>query len=105
MRQRNTGMPGTDAWRFYGEVVVLVEDGCIEVDLSGESHVVEAGDSIHFDSSVLHRWVAGRENPATVTTLSMIPEHLQIDLKARTDPATLASTDWLNKENFKPTSG
>lgn len=93
------GMPGTDAWKLYGEVVVLVEDGCIDVDLSGESHMVEAGDSIHFDSKVSHRWVAGRNNPATVTTLSMIPEHLQLDVASRTDSSVLSSTDWPRKAN------
>ncbi len=65
-------------------MVILVEEGCIEVELGGESHVIEAGDSIHFDASLTHRWVAGRGKPARLLTLAMMPKHLQTDLTSRT---------------------
>lgn len=51
---RGPGRPGTDAWSFKGEFVILVESGCIEVEMGGESVFVETGDSIHFDPSVPH---------------------------------------------------
>jgi transcriptional regulator with XRE-family HTH domain len=80
---RGAGRPGTDAWHFHGEMVLLVEEGCIEIELGGESYVIEAGDSIHFDSSIPHRWVAGRDEPASLIALVMLPEHLQSDLISR----------------------
>lgn len=80
---RGAGRPGTDAWHFQGEMVLLVEEGCIEIELGGESYVIEAGDSIHFDSSLPHRWVAGRDEPASLIALVMLPEHLQSDLISR----------------------
>jgi transcriptional regulator with XRE-family HTH domain len=77
------GRPGTDAWQFQGELMLLVEEGCIEIELGGESHVVEAGDSIHFDSNLSHRWIAGRGKPATLIWFAMIPEDLQTDLMSQ----------------------
>ena len=80
---RGAGMPGTDAWNFHGELVIFVEEGCIEVELSGESNVIEIGDSIHFDSSMPHKWVAGRGQPARVTVIAIIPEQLHADARSR----------------------
>ena len=80
---RGAGRPGTDAWQFHGEMVLLVEQGCIEIELGDESYVIEAGDSIHFDSSLPHRWIAGREKPASLIALVMLPERLQSDLISR----------------------
>ena len=76
-------MPGSDAWNFHGELVIFVEDGCVEVEMGGESYVVETGDSIHFDSSMSHSWVAGRGQPAKVTVIAIIPEHLHADARSR----------------------
>ena len=85
---RGAGRPGTDAWRFNGEVVILVEDGCIEAEIGSESFVLEAGDSIHFDPSISHRWIAGGGKPAIVMCLAMIPSRLQADLVSRIAMAT-----------------
>jgi len=49
---------------------------------------LETGDSIHFDPSVEHRWVAGRAKPATLTCFLMIPPRLQADLVSRLAAAT-----------------
>ncbi len=80
---RGAGRPGTDAWHFRGEVVLFVEEGCIEFELNGDSYLVETGDSIHFEADLPHRWVAGREEPATLIAVAIIPKHLQSDLMSR----------------------
>jgi len=80
---RGPGRPGSDVWNFHGELVIFVEEGCIEVELGGESNVIEIGDSIHFDSSTPHSWVAGRGQPAKVTVIAIIPEHLHADARSR----------------------
>ena len=82
------GRPGMDAWRFNGEMVILVEEGCLEAEIGGESFVLEAGDSIHFDPSISHRWIAGAGGAATLTVLAMIPPRLQADLVSRITMAT-----------------
>ena len=98
-------MPGTDAWHFQGELVILVEEGCIEVELGGESYVVEASDSIHFDSSVPHKWVAGREKPATVVAVAMIPEHLQADIKMRESAVAVAGIETIEIKKLGTSDG
>jgi mannose-6-phosphate isomerase-like protein (cupin superfamily) len=98
------GMPGTDAWHFPGELVLLVEAGCIEVEQGGESYVVEAGDSIHFDSSVPHKWIAGREKPATAIAVAMIPEHLQADIRMRESAVAVAGIETIEDETLGSTS-
>lgn len=80
---RGPGRDGTDAWKFKGEMVLFVEEGCLEIDLAGESHLIEAGDSIHFDTTLSHRWIAGRGEPASVIVVMMLPKRLQADLISR----------------------
>ncbi len=80
---RGAGRVGTDAWRFSGEIILLVEDGCVEAQIGTEKYVLETGDSIHFDPSVEHRWVAGRGKSVTLTCFIMIPPGLQVDLVSR----------------------
>jgi mannose-6-phosphate isomerase-like protein (cupin superfamily) len=80
---RGAGRDGTDAWQFKGEVVLFVEEGCLEVDMGGESYVVETGDSIHFDANISHRWIAGRNEAATVVLVVIMPERLRADLISR----------------------
>ena len=82
------GMPGTDAWRFHGEIVIVVEEGVVHADVSGEEFVVAAGDSIHFDSSLPHRWIAAGDKAAKAIVFAMIPERLQGDLMERITSAT-----------------
>jgi transcriptional regulator with XRE-family HTH domain len=80
---RGAGRPGTDAWQFPGEVVILVEEGCIAFESGGESHLIEAGDSVHFDSSLPHRWVAAQGMPAKMVLLGRLPERFQSELMSR----------------------
>ena len=88
---RGVGRPGTDAWKFRGEFVILVEEGCIEADIGGESYVAEAGDSIHFDTSFSHRWIAGRDKPAKAIVFMLSPKRLHDDVLSRGQ--ALASMD------------
>lgn len=85
---RGAGRPGTEAWQFNGEMVILVEEGCIEAEIGTESFVLEAGDSLHFDPILSHRWIAGAGKPATLMCLAMIPSRLQADLVSRVAMAT-----------------
>jgi transcriptional regulator with XRE-family HTH domain len=102
---RGAGMPGTDAWNFYGELMIFVEEGCIEVELGGESYVIEAGDSIHFDSSTPHSWVAGRGKPARVTAIAMIPEHLHADARSRAAAVAVSGIDSIEVRKIEATDG
>lgn len=77
------GMADTDPWQFAGEMVIMVEEGEIEAEIGGERFSVLQGDSIHFDPSLPHRWVAGGEKPAQAVVLATIPERLQGDLMER----------------------
>lgn len=94
---RGAGKPGEDAWKFRGELVIIVEEGCIEIELGGKRHLLEAGDSIHFDSSLPHRWIAGRDEPASLIAFAMIPEHLQADITTRTVVAAEARSFEIRK--------
>lgn len=85
---RGVGRPGTDPWKFRGEFVILVEEGCIEAEIGGESYVAEAGDSMHFDASFSHRWIAGRGQPAKVIAFSLSPKNLHDDLMSRASAVT-----------------
>ncbi len=96
---RGPGRPGTDPWRFRGEWVLLVEEGSIEADIGGQIHVVNAGDSIHFDTDQPHRWIAGAGEPAVVTAFMMVPQRLHDDLLSR---AAAVSKD--NPTQFPPES-
>jgi transcriptional regulator with XRE-family HTH domain len=98
---KGPGRSGTDAWHFQGELVLLVEAGCIEVELGGESYVVETSDSIHFDASVSHSWVAGQGKPARVIAVAMIPEHLQADIKMRASAVAVAGIETLEVETVE----
>lgn len=86
------GIPGTEAWQFQGEVVLIVEEGTLEADIGGERYEVGVGDSLHFDSSLPHRWIAANEKAAQTIVLASIPERLQGDLMERITAATGASS-------------
>jgi len=64
-------------------MALLVEEGVMEVEVGGETYQLEAGDSIHFDSSLPHRWVAAEGRPAQAIALAVLPERLQGDLIER----------------------
>lgn len=85
------GMEGTEPWQFHGEIVILVEEGVIQAEIGGELFEIGPGDSIHFDPSLPHRWVAGGEKTAQAVVLATIPERLQGDLMERITAATGAS--------------
>lgn len=77
--------PGVDgdAWQFQGEIVVMVEDGELKFEIDDEEYRVAAGDSIHFDTKLPHRWYASGERPATIQISVLLPEHLYPDLMLR----------------------
>jgi transcriptional regulator with XRE-family HTH domain len=77
------GMSGTEPWQFHGEVALIVEDGTIEVVVGDETYGVARGDSVHFDPSVPHRWVAGGGKPAMVLVTAILPERVHVDLAMR----------------------
>ncbi len=86
------GMAGTDSWQFRGEIVILVEEGRIEVEIGDEEFVIESGDSIHFDPSLPHRWVAAGDRSAQAIVLATIPERFQGDLMERITSVTGANS-------------
>lgn len=80
---RGAGRAGTDAWHFPGELAIFVEEGCIDFESGDESHLIEVGDSVHFDSSIPHRWVAAQGKPAKLVVICILPERLQADIRSR----------------------
>jgi transcriptional regulator with XRE-family HTH domain len=70
-------------WQFHGEVILIVEDGSVEIYVEGEGYKLSPGDSVHFDSSLPHRWFASGGQTARVTVFALIPERLQGDLLSR----------------------
>jgi len=62
---------------------MLVEDGCLEAEINGDTFLVETGDSLHFDPDLRHRWIAGGGKPATILILALIPEYERGDLMSR----------------------
>ena len=85
---RGAGREGTDAWRFNGELVIMVEDGQIDATVGEDTYVLDVGDSLHFDPSIPHRWVAGGGKTATILCFAMIPSRLQADLVSRIATST-----------------
>jgi transcriptional regulator with XRE-family HTH domain len=85
------GIAGSEPWQFHGEMVILVEEGRIDAEIGGESFLVGAGDSIHFDPSLPHRWVAGGGEWAQAVVMATIPERLQGDLMERIATANRAA--------------
>jgi transcriptional regulator with XRE-family HTH domain len=81
------GMNGGDPWKFQGEGILLIEEGAIETEIGDEVNVLEKGDTIHFDSSLPHRWIATGTETARAIVLFMIPERLQGDLMSRISDA------------------
>ena len=61
-------------WKFNGEMVILVKEGCVVVDIGGELFSLSVGDSIHFDTSLRHSWFAGGGKPAQAMLLGHLPE-------------------------------
>jgi mannose-6-phosphate isomerase-like protein (cupin superfamily) len=94
------GMPGTEAWQFHGAVAVLVEHGFIDAMIGNESYTLSKGDSLHFDPSHPHRWIAAKGEPAQVLVIAILPERIHADLALRiargaADPAELT---WRNTQ-------
>ena len=86
------GMDGQDPWEFDGEIVLLVEEGLLRADIGGEVFEIGPGDSIHFDPSIPHRWIATGEKPAQVVVVAIFPERLQGDLMERIRNAMVEPT-------------
>lgn len=67
------------AWQRQGELILIVEEGRVEVEVAGEVSSMVTGDSIHFDSSVSHRWSAGDGQGATLMICALLPEPVRGD--------------------------
>lgn len=77
------GAGDAEPWQFHGEIVLIVEEGVIEAEIGGELYEVGPGDSIHFDASLPHRWIAGGEKPAQAVILATFPQRAQGELLER----------------------
>lgn len=81
------GMADQEPWKFNGEVVILVEQGMLDCTVGEEHYQVGPGDSIHFDPSIPHRWIAGGEKSAQVVVIAAIPQRMQGELMERISAA------------------
>lgn len=84
-----------EPWQFTGEMILLVENGEIELELSEETYKAGVGDSVHFDTSVAHRWRAVGGRSATCLVIVLLPERLQGDLMERIAMSAGIRTDWI----------
>ncbi len=48
---------------YEGELVILVEEGVLEVEVGDERFELAAGDTLHFDTSQPHRWRNASDAP------------------------------------------
>jgi transcriptional regulator with XRE-family HTH domain len=101
---RGAGRPGTDPWKFRGEWVLFVEEGCLEAEIAGEKYTLEVGDSIHFDTDHPHRLLAARDAPARVIVIAHMKEqrHLRDELVARAVPWTDGDLDVAPESESEP---
>lgn len=77
------GMPGSQPWQFHGEVALIVEEGLLEATVGDEAYELGRGDSMHFDPSIPHRWVAGGGKPSIVLVSAILPDRIHVDLATR----------------------
>jgi transcriptional regulator with XRE-family HTH domain len=96
---RGAGYSG-DAWQFNGEMVLSCDSGRLECELAGDGFELGPGDTIHFDTSTPHRWVAGGGKPARITVFVLLPERLQGDLMARL--AAAAADERIDPNSVEP---
>jgi transcriptional regulator with XRE-family HTH domain len=70
-----TVQPGADSgperMMHPGEELVLVLHGSMTFEIDGEDHVLEAGDSIHFRTTVAHAWSNPGDRPARLIWLTI----------------------------------
>lgn len=62
--------PGHETYQHDGEEWVHVIEGQVCLLIDGDRHVLEAGDSAHFDSRLPHRLDAGRGRDARILLVS-----------------------------------
>jgi transcriptional regulator with XRE-family HTH domain len=84
--------PGTgieyQEMRFDGEILILCEEGELEVVVDDEVYRVRSGDSLHFKASLGHTWMNRTEHPAqflVVGTLSQAMRSILGDRLRRLD--------------------
>lgn len=87
------GMPGTEPWQFRGEMALVVEEGSIEATVGSETYEISRGDSMHFDPSLPHRWIAGGGKPAMVLVTAILPDRIHADLANRIARAAQSHED------------
>ena len=75
--------PGAKAEPSHLPLHRIQYEGLVRADVGGEFFEVGPGDSIHFDPSIPHRWIAAGEKPAQAVVVAIIPERLQGDLMDR----------------------
>ena len=70
-------------WEFHGELMITVEAGELELEINCEKYQISTGDSIQFDTSLPHRWIASGGRPARIVIFVLLPERLQGDVISR----------------------
>ena len=60
----------------------------------GEAYILDAGDSMHFDPSLPHRWIAGGGKPAMVLVTAILPDRIHADLANRIARAAQSHEDF-----------
>jgi transcriptional regulator with XRE-family HTH domain/quercetin dioxygenase-like cupin family protein len=66
-------LPDHHCWKFDAEVVILVEDGSVDMTIGRQVFRLDAGDSVHFDANLPHNLIAGGGKPAQAMFLGKYP--------------------------------
>ena len=87
---RATG-DGLDGEAHGGEEFSLVLEGCVRFHCEGyEPVVLEIGDSVYFDASMPHRYLAAGEGAARLLCIYSHPEHARLDHPSEAPAHSLA---------------
>lgn len=74
---------GMDApLRYDGELVILVEQGELEVEIADSRYRLSAGDSLHFETAAPHRWRNVGAGTAQILLAGLLPRGLRKGLTA-----------------------
>ena len=69
--------------QYRGEVIVLCEIGQITFEVGDEVFTIEAGDSLHFKTSVPHCWKNTGEAESSALFFGTLPKGLQKGISER----------------------
>lgn len=69
--------PGVKRLQYRGELIVVVESGELCIDVGEDEFQLKEGDSLHFKTSIPHRWYNRGTAPASALFFGLLPGGLE----------------------------